>query len=57
VVEVSGMLDPESDAEDVKGTGEWTGYGYYVMLIFLLCRRIIIRRKIRKGGSVNAVVG
>jgi len=25
VVEVSGTLDPESDAEDVKGTGEWTG--------------------------------
>jgi hypothetical protein len=30
VVDVSGMLDPESDAEDVKGTGEWTD-------IWLLC--------------------
>jgi len=51
VVEVSGMFDPEGDAEDVKGTGEWTGInksGYYVILIF--------RRKIRKGGFVNAVV-
>jgi hypothetical protein len=52
VVEVSGMLDPESDAEDAKGTGEWTGInksGYYVMLIF--------HRKIRKCGFVNGVVG
>ena len=44
MVEVSGMFDPEGDAEDVKGTGEWTGInksGYYVMLtlIVLMWRR------------------
>jgi len=34
VVVVSGMFDPEGDAEDIKGTGEWTGINmsllYYV---------------------------
>jgi hypothetical protein len=37
VMEISGMLDPEGNAEDVKGTGEGRDInksGYYVMLIF-----------------------
>ena len=38
VVEVSGMLDPEGNAEDVKVTGEGTGInesGYYVIFYTL----------------------
>jgi len=57
VVEVSEMLNPESDAKYIKSTREWTGIWLLCYVKFLLCRRIIICQKIRKGGSVNAVVG